>query len=502
MSLVNNSEFDISGARFALTTLLEVCDMLDVEQGEGEGVERWSYILDHLPDYRINEDGALAEWAWDGLKDNYNHRHSSGLIGVFPYRAITPEETPEVYEAAKTTLSKKDAYNYENAGHGLLHAALIAANLKEANSVTQKLLRLGKEDFYFNGLTTAHYPDNNVFCTDVCNTVPTILMEMLVSSDENTLEFLPALPTTLTKGSINGMLGRNQITVDQMAWDMDTGKIHCQLTSDIDQTITLIERQGITAIETTAVVAESSLGTIAREVTLTAGETVDITLTLDEKAILKNVAPNAKVSASSYEHNNATYAPAMATDGDPTTRWASEAEDGEWIELDLGAQYDVQGITLYWEAAYAPDYMILASDDGENWTQVYIASNAKGGKEELPLTFTARYINLSGLTRVEINGQKYGISLYELEVYGTATKTNEPDDPDDPDKALVGDADHSGEVDSSDARLVLQYAVKKIDNTALDMDAADVNDDQTIDSADARMILQYAVGKDVPGWKE
>ncbi len=55
--------------------------------------------------------------------------------------------------------------------------------------------------------------------------------------------------------------------------------------------------------------------------------------------------------------------------------------------------------------------------------------------------------------------------------------------------------DNSGKVDSTDARMVLQYAVKKIDAAALAVSLADVDGSGKIDSTDARLILQYAVKK-------
>jgi len=57
-----------------------------------------------------------------------------------------------------------------------------------------------------------------------------------------------------------------------------------------------------------------------------------------------------------------------------------------------------------------------------------------------------------------------------------------------------GDADGSGTVDSTDARLVLQYAVQKI-STLPAAEVADVDGSGTVDSTDARLILQYAVKK-------
>ena len=62
-------------------------------------------------------------------------------------------------------------------------------------------------------------------------------------------------------------------------------------------------------------------------------------------------------------------------------------------------------------------------------------------------------------------------------------------------KVLAGDVDGNDKTDSTDARLVLQYAVGKIDDTALNTAVADVDGNGKVDSTDARMILQKAVGK-------
>ena len=59
----------------------------------------------------------------------------------------------------------------------------------------------------------------------------------------------------------------------------------------------------------------------------------------------------------------------------------------------------------------------------------------------------------------------------------------------------LGDVDENGKIDSTDARLTLQYAVGKIDATKLNAALADVDGNNKTDSTDARLILQYAVGK-------
>ena len=59
----------------------------------------------------------------------------------------------------------------------------------------------------------------------------------------------------------------------------------------------------------------------------------------------------------------------------------------------------------------------------------------------------------------------------------------------------MGDVDRDGTVTTTDARLVLQRSVEKIDDNSLDMRVADVDGDGAVTSTDARMILQKSVGK-------
>jgi len=63
---------------------------------------------------------------------------------------------------------------------------------------------------------------------------------------------------------------------------------------------------------------------------------------------------------------------------------------------------------------------------------------------------------------------------------------------------ILGDVDGSGTIDSTDARIVLQYAVKRLDSNSLAANGwtmADVDGSGKVDSTDARLILQYAVKK-------
>ncbi len=111
-----NAAMDLSAARHALLTAAD---------RHPEHADRWRALADRLPPHRTNADGALAEWAWPGLADTYDHRHLSHLYGVWPLDEINPYDTPALAEAAHRALALRGAEN--DSAHGHLHHALIAA---------------------------------------------------------------------------------------------------------------------------------------------------------------------------------------------------------------------------------------------------------------------------------------------------------------------------------------------------------------------------------------
>ncbi|MFJ5265307.1 discoidin domain-containing protein [Streptomyces sp. NPDC088387] len=65
-----------------------------------------------------------------------------------------------------------------------------------------------------------------------------------------------------------------------------------------------------------------------------------------------------------------------ATDGDAGTRWSSQYEDHQWIQVDLGSAQKFDRVAIVWESAYPKTYVIQVSDDGERWTDVKSVDNA------------------------------------------------------------------------------------------------------------------------------
>jgi len=407
-----NSVYDIAGARFALETLIETSAKLG---RDADKIPVWQEKLANLPPYLINNDGAFAEWAWPDLanKNSYQHRHVSALMPIWPYREITPETNKPLHDAARLSLKKKDEGIYENAGHGLLHGALAAANLNEPESVNAKLLRFAKDDYYYTSLATSHYNNHGVFATDVVNSVPGVMMEMLAASDTGTLELLPALPQSLASGSISGMLGKSRFKIDNLSWNTASRTVQVKLTSAIDQDLTLIQRSGIANISSNdATIRTSPLGDIARIVPLRANVPVTIQMTLKNVATT-NIALGKPASA--LTESNAQQTAAKAFDGDISSRWSAHESADNWLQVDLGALYDISRVTIEWEASYSRGYKLQTSSNGQAWTDVFTETNGNGGTDQIDLSSRARFVRMQGTAK---SGQ-WGYSIYEMKVYGT-----------------------------------------------------------------------------------
>ncbi|MFI8326865.1 discoidin domain-containing protein [Streptomyces sp. NPDC085529] len=110
------------------------------------------------------------------------------------------------------------------------------------------------------------------------------------------------------------------------------------------------------------------------------------------------------------------FEPALAVDGQSTTRWASaEGSDPQWLRVDLGTTAVLSRVRLDWEAAYASAYRIQSSVDGAAWTDRATVTGGDGGADDIAVTGDARYVRVYGTQRAT----PYGYSLYELKVFGT-----------------------------------------------------------------------------------
>ncbi|MET7274311.1 MULTISPECIES: discoidin domain-containing protein [Streptomyces] len=130
-----------------------------------------------------------------------------------------------------------------------------------------------------------------------------------------------------------------------------------------------------------------------------------------------NAARGKPASASSVE--NAGTPASAAFDGDAGTRWSSQASDPQWVRVDLGSVRDLCKVDLNWEAAYAKEFRIEASSDGQNWQTLKSVTGATGGKASYDVSGSGRYVRVQGTVRAT----GYGYSLWEVAVHTGTTGT-------------------------------------------------------------------------------
>lgn len=202
-----NAAMDLSAARHALHTA--------ADYHPGPDADRWRALADRLPPHRVNSQGALAEWAWPGLDDTYDHRHLSHLYGVWPLDEINPYDTPQLAAAAHRALQLRGVEN--DSAHGHLHHALVAARLRDGERVAHALGQVLDGDFFHASLMSAHYPNRDVYNADAAHTLPGVVVEALVQSTPDRLVLLPALPAAYPHGQLTGVRTRFGAEVD-LSW--------------------------------------------------------------------------------------------------------------------------------------------------------------------------------------------------------------------------------------------------------------------------------------------
>jgi hypothetical protein len=283
-----NAAIDIAVCREVLSNLIQACETLGIEV---DSVPKWKAMLAKMPPYLLERDGTLKEWAWPTLQERYAHRHVSHLYGAWPGDEIDPDRTPQLARGAviadrrRTFDVMSTAVSGETlAAYARCHRALAGARLKDSVIVDVQLRQLLEQGYVSGALRCSREPYGGPV-PDAHGGIPAIIMEMLAYSRPGIIEVLPALPPSLVKGSINGMLARTFARIDNLSWDMETRTVDVTITSVRKQDITLIARHGIEEISAPAGVLAAALqtGTATCDLHLPEGKPVDLHLKLSRQ---------------------------------------------------------------------------------------------------------------------------------------------------------------------------------------------------------------------------
>ncbi len=232
-----NATMDVAVAKELLTNLIAASRELGKN---ADKIPVWEEMLKKMPEYMIDEDGALKEWLTPRLDNNDDHRHGSQLYPLFDGMPEEIARSPELQAAFKKSVEIKLDRHWRNnqrgfMSFGLVQLGQVSTSLGEGELAYQCLKHLVNR-FWLNNLASTHN-HRSLFNMDISGGMPAVIVKMLVASDRGRIRLLPALPAAWPSGRIEGVLCRGAIEIRSLQWD---GKrIDVTLISATPQTVVL-----------------------------------------------------------------------------------------------------------------------------------------------------------------------------------------------------------------------------------------------------------------------
>jgi alpha-L-fucosidase 2 len=182
---------------------------------DAELAQRIESALGALPPYQVGRYGQLQEWLADHEEAIPGHRHTSHLLGLFPYDQITPVDTPELARAARVSMERRQAADgYEEGSWARNNLTLFYARLEDGAAAYRSLTTLFREEcedsLMANRLGGRLRPYEMDFNTGAAAGIA----EMLLQSKRGAIHLLPALPPAWPQGQARGLCAHGGFEVD------------------------------------------------------------------------------------------------------------------------------------------------------------------------------------------------------------------------------------------------------------------------------------------------
>ncbi len=202
-TVVENATMDFAIVKTLFKNLKCVFDSnefyTDVSDAEKQ---KWENLLKMLPEYQINQDGALKEWMCDNLEDHYSHRHFSHIFPLFPGDEIDLNKKTKLSRAIKRAVELRETNS--QSGWSFALSACIWARLGNSKNMLESLDMLTKSCLLDNFFTTHNdwrhmgvsmYIDQMAapIQLDALMGASNAIQEMLIQYRQNVINILPAI---------------------------------------------------------------------------------------------------------------------------------------------------------------------------------------------------------------------------------------------------------------------------------------------------------------------
>ncbi|MEK3890587.1 glycosyl hydrolase family 95 catalytic domain-containing protein [Bacillus sp. FSL K6-3431] len=208
-------------------------------------IEQWEKMLQRIPPYQVNEDGAIREWMHPDFDDRYDHRHMSHIYPIFPGQEFTREEDPELFAAFDKAVKKR--LIGAQTGWSLVHMAAIYARLGDGDKSLECLDILARSCI-LNNFFTLHNDWRDMGICMNSQTAPVQLdanigwinavQEMLIYVSPSLVKLLPAVPSKWKRGKVRNM--RFTTGKISFSWDYEVGQFSGKLEAERETEITLM----------------------------------------------------------------------------------------------------------------------------------------------------------------------------------------------------------------------------------------------------------------------
>ncbi len=195
---------DISIIRSVFGSFMKAAEILN---RDADLRARVAAQTDSLPPFQIGKHGQLQEWLQDWDEMEPHHRHLSPDWGAYPGDLITPRGTPGLARAVAVSIHRRGT-----GGCGWSQAWKVGlwARLDSARAADEEL-RLYLAD---NVLSNLFSRCGRALQVDGSLGMTAAIGEMLLQSHTDTVDVLPALPTSWSEGRVRGLRARGGFTID------------------------------------------------------------------------------------------------------------------------------------------------------------------------------------------------------------------------------------------------------------------------------------------------